>query len=243
MGTIIDKLNRSKSMIEALCTQLNKTASDDLKVYNLKDIETRMSKIHLLRGGARITSGDVRKGKTFYDDTGILYIGTWLPYSGSTISASDIVKGKNAYDYSGTLLAGTHVCSSESSGSSENPYTLTVYNNTYNVKIVKSFGGANNNLTATFCEPGESYTLKVDLGSIIPFIFLDGMPGTALVNAPLYRIAPSTSSGKDTVADITCNGTTYNGITSAFPDLKDKRVYVVVFCMYYGANNTSITFR
>lgn len=83
--------------------------------------------------------------------------------------------------------------------------------------------------------------MRVDLGSIIPFIFVDNIPKNVNVNAPLCRIAPSTTSGY-LLGDIVNNGKTHGSVGNTFPDLKDKDVYTVIYCMYYGADNTRITF-
>ena len=165
-----------------------------------------------------------------------MYVGSWNPYANATISESDVVYGKKAYDSSGILITGTHSCGGGGA------YTLNVKNESA-TKIIKGFSGVNGKLNCIFCESGESYTLKVNLGSIIPFVFLDALPTSVNVNSPLYRIAPSTTSTSSGVGDITVNGITHGYVAGTLPDLYAKKVYVIVYCFYYGADNTSITFK
>lgn len=234
MGSIIDKLNRTKSVIEALCAQLNKSLESYVsykKCYSLKDIENIIGVIYVLGITTTALSSDVRKGKTYYRDNGDLLFGSWEPYSGSTVTASDILSGKKAYDSNGILLTGTCVASGSSSTSTK-PYKLTVCNRCTELKIVKGFSGPNNNLTPSYCLAGENYDIYVDLGDVVTFIFYDSKPNSVTVSSPLADLVINAPS-------VLYSGTTYN-----IPSWSSgKMVYATTYLFYYGANNTSITFK
>ena len=214
MGSIIDKLKRTKSVIESLCTQLNSTVSDSYKCYSLKDIESHMSKIHMLTMSTTASSSNVRSGKTFYKTDGSIYQGTWKPYSGSTVTASDILSGVKAYDVDGNLITGTHTCSSGSS--TDTGFTLTLVNSSSSIRLITGFTGSNNALTPSFVDVGNTYTFpnKINLGDMIHIVVAVKRSAVSTPTSPRFNVScPIVIFRTLTQADAYMNNSCIGGAT------------------------------
>lgn len=187
MGSIIDKLNRTKSVIEALYAQLNSTDCA-IKCYSLKDIEKHMSKIRILNGTPSATSRDVKDGYTFFENDGILHVGKWKPYLGSTVTAADLATGVKAYDVDGNLITGTHTCSSGSS--TDTGFTLTLVNRSSSTRLITGFTGSNYALTPSFVDVGNTYTFpnKINLGDMIHIVAAVKRSAVSTPTSPGFNI-------------------------------------------------------